>query len=143
MEITKEALQSYRDKRYAIRALENRLRNKSTDRFVGNDVIFDYRTGYPRPQSVVGVDVEKKKRSDERDMKEIEKLKSECEEIEDWVESIDKYPEKTIFRMYYIDGESQPTQSKVAKAVHLDRSRISRKIDEYLENAHKAQSAHV
>lgn len=30
-----------------------------------------------------------------------------------------------------------------AKAVHLDRSRISRKIDSYLENAHKAQNAHV
>lgn len=32
---------------------------------------------------------------------------------------------------------------RVAKAVHLDRSRISRKIDDYLENAHKAQNAHV
>lgn len=32
---------------------------------------------------------------------------------------------------------------RVAKAVHLDRSRISRKIDSYLENAHKAQNAHV
>lgn len=42
--------------------------------------------------------------------------------------------------MCFVDGRRQ---KDVAKAVHLDRSRISRKIDSYLENAHKAQNAHV
>lgn len=48
-----------------------------------------------------------------------------------------------IFRIYYIDGRKDVTQREVAKRVHLDRSRVSRKIDDYLKNAQKAQKAHV
>ena len=32
---------------------------KNTDAGLGNDTIFDYQTGYPRPQSVVGFDQKK------------------------------------------------------------------------------------
>ena len=50
---------------------------------------------------------------------------------------------RRIFQMYFIDGEVKPSQTKVAKRLHLDRSRISRRIDDYLKNAQKAQKAHV
>ena len=40
-----------------------------------------------------------------------------------------------IFRIYYIDGRKDVTQREVARRVHLDQSRVSRKIDNYLENA--------
>ena len=107
---------------------------------IGNDVIFDYSKGYPMPQGVVGFDKEKYDRLQCRDQRRKEQLEQECEEIETFIENIDESLTRRIFRMCFVDGHRQ---KDVAKAVHLDRSRISRKIDSYLENAHKAQNAHV
>ena len=141
MEITKDQLQAYRSKKDEIRELEYILKHRWEDEgLIGNDVIFDYSTGYPMPQSVVGFDYEKYKRLQDRDMKQKEKLQHECEEIEEWVETIPDSLTRRIFRMCFVDGRRK---KDVAKAVHLDRSRISRKIDEYIENAHKAQKAHL
>ncbi len=50
---------------------------------------------------------------------------------------------RRIFRIYYIDGRKNVTQRDVAKKIHLDRSRVSRKIDDFLKNAQKAQNAHL
>ena len=60
--------------------------------------------------------------------------------MEEWIEGIPDSLTRRIFKMTYIEGRKQKS---VAKAVNLDRSRISRKIDEYIKNAHKAQNAHV
>ena len=94
-------------------------------------------------QSVVGFDQEKYERLQNRDLKRKEKLEAECEEIERFVENIKDSLTHRIFRIYYIDGRKNVTQREVAKRVHLDRSRVSRKIDDYLKNAQKAQKAHV
>ena len=107
---------------------------------VGNTVIFDYKTGFPRPKAVVGYDHDRKKRLRERYETRLEKLQVDCEEIENWIESISDSQTRRIFRMYYLDGE---TQRKIGEKLHMDRSRISRKIDDYLKNAHKAQNAHL
>ncbi len=117
--------------------LKNRWRDEG---LIGNDVIFDYSKGYPMLQGVVGFDKEKYDRLQCRDQRRKEQLEQECEEIETFIENIDESLTRRIFRMCFVDGRRQ---KDVAKAVHLDRSRISRKIDSYLENAHKAQNAHV
>ena len=141
MDITKELLQGYRSKKAEIQELDWKLKNRWRDEaLIGNDVIFDYSKGYPMPQSVVGFDQEKYERLQDRDQRRKEQLEQECEEIEEWVEAIPDSLTRRIFRMCFIDGRKQ---KDVARAVHLDRSRISRKIDSYLENAHKAQNAHV
>ena len=141
MDITKELLQGYRSKKDEIQELDYILKNRWRDEgLIGNDVIFDYSTGYPMPQAVVGFDYEKYKRLQERDQNRKEQLEQECTGIEEWVETIPDSLTRRIFRMCFIDGRRQ---KDVAKVVHLDRSRISRKIDVYLENAHKAQNAHV
>ena len=141
MEITKELLQGYRSKKDEIQELDYILKNRWRDEgLIGNDVIFDYSKGYPMPQSVVGFDQAKYERLQDRDQRRKEQLEQECEEIEEWVEAIPDSLTRRIFRMCFIDGRKQ---KDVARAVHLDRSRISRKIDSYLENAHKAQNAHV
>lgn len=141
MEITKELLQGYRSKKDEIQELDYILKNRWRDEgLIGNDVIFDYSKGYPMPQSVVGFDQAKYERLQDRDQRRKEQLEQECEEIEEWVEAIPGSLTRRIFRMCFIDGRKQ---KDVARAVHLDRSRISRKIDSYLENAHKAQNAHV
>ena len=141
MEITKEALQSYRSKRDEILELDWWLNNRwRSETMIGNDVIFDYSKEYPMPQSVVGFDQQKYERAQERDLRKKQGLEQECAEIEDFIEDISDSITRRIFRMSFIDGRKQ---KDVAKAVHLDRSRVSRRVDDYLKNAHKAQNAHV
>ena len=131
--MTKEILQSYRSKKDEIVELDWVLRHRwQDDGLIGNDVVFDYRDGYPRPQSVVGFDYDRYDRLQERDRIKKEALEEECAEIEEWVEAIPDSLTRRIFRMLYIQGRKQ---KQVAKAVHLDQSRVSRKIDEYLKVA--------
>ena len=112
----------------------------SDEGLVGNSVIMDYRTGYPRPQTVVGFDYDLYEKRKARWTKCLEQLQKEVDEVEEWIEAIPDGMTRRCFRMVYIDGL---TQHQVAKRVHLDRSRVSRKMDDYLKNAHKAQKAQV
>lgn len=133
---------SYRSKKAEIRELtaiiENRYRDES---LIGNDVILDYSKSYPPiPQGVVGFDQAKYRRLQDRDRRRKEQLEKECAEIEDFIESIEDSLTRRIFRMTFIDGEKQ---RKVAKAVHLDRSVVSRKINNFLKVAQKTQKTHL
>lgn len=131
--MTKEMLQSYRSKKDEIAELDWWLRHRWQDEgLIGNDVVFDYRKGYPRPQSVVGFDYDRYDRLQGRDNAKKALLEQECAEIEEFVESIPDSLTRRIFRMSFIDGRKQ---KYVAKAVHLDQSRVSRRIDDYLKNA--------
>lgn len=131
--MTKEMLQSYRSKKDEIAELDWVLRHRWQDEgMIGNDVVFDYRKGYPRPQSVVGFDYDRYDRLQDRDNAKKALLEQECAEIEEFVESIPDSLTRRIFRMSFIDGRKQ---KYVAKAVHLDQSRVSRRIDDYLKNA--------
>ena len=133
MEITKELLQGYRSKKDEIVELDWVLRHRWQDEgMIGNNVVFDYRKGYPRPQSVVGFDYDRYDRLQDRDNAKKALLEQECAEIEEFVESIPDSLTRRIFRMSFIDGRKQ---KYVAKAVHLDQSRVSRRIDDYLKNA--------
>lgn len=135
-QMTRERLAMYRNNKAEILELDYMLQNRwKSDTMIGNNVIFDYSKGYPMPQSVVGFDQEKYERLQNRDLKRKEKLETECEEIERFVENIKDSLTHRIFRIYYIDGRKDVTQRKVARRVHLDQSRVSRKIDNYLKNA--------
>ena len=144
MDITKELLQGYRSKKAEIQELDWKLKNRWRDEgLIGNDVIFDYSKGYPMPQAVVGFDYGKYERLQNQDQRRKEKLEQECEEAEKFVGSIEKSLERRIFRMYFIDGAEQPTQKEVAKAVHMERSSISKKIDDYLQLSHNSHDSHL
>ena len=133
MDITKELLQGYRSKKDEIQELDYILKNRWRDEgLIGNDVIFDYSKGYPMPPSVVGFDQAKYERLQDRDQRRKEQLEQECAEIEEWVEAIPDSLTRRIFRMCFIDGRKQ---KDVAKAVHLDQSMISKKINNYLKVA--------
>jgi predicted XRE-type DNA-binding protein len=140
-QVEKEMLESYRSKRDEILELKDKLKHLGEDdRLIGNDVVMDYRQGFPKPQSVVGYDYEKERRMRESWEKKIVKLGTECQEVEEFIEDIQDSLTRRIFRMHYIDGM---TQKQIGKAVHMDRSRVSRKIDDFIKNAHKAQKAHL
>ena len=133
---------SYRSKKAEIRELTAIIENRYQDEsLIGNDVILDYSKSYPPiPQGVVGFDLAKYRRLQDRDRRRKEQLEKECAEIEDFIESIEDSLTRRIFRMTFIDGEKQ---RKVAKAVHLDRSVVSRKINNFLKVAQKTQKTHL
>lgn len=144
MEVTKKMLESYRSNRQEIKELEYILKNRwKSDTMISVDTILNYSKGYPVPEGVAGFDQERYERLQNRDMRRKERLEHECKAVEDFVENIRDSVTRRIFQIYFINGEVKPSQSKVAKRLHLDRSRISRKIDDYLKNAQKAQKAHV
>lgn len=132
MGMTRERLEGYRSCKEEIRELQYKLAHLGEgDSLIGNDVVFDYRTGYPKPQSVVGYDYELERRRKERWEKLIDKLQSEVTEVEQWVEDIPDSLTRRIFQMYYIDGLKQ---SRISKKVHLSQSKISEKISKYLQS---------
>jgi len=141
VEITKELLSTYRSKKDEIVELDWMLNNRwRSETMIGNDVIFDYSKGYPMPQSVVGFDQEKYDRAQERDLRKKKELEQECVEIEEWVEAITDSITRRIFRMCFIEGRRQ---KDVAKAVHMDRSNVSKRIDTYLQLSHNSHDSHV
>lgn len=144
MEMTKEYLSEYRSKRAEIKELDYKLNNRwKSEYMLGVNTIFDYSSGYPVPQAVVGFDQKKYERQQNADLKKKTKLETECEEIERFIEEIESSTIRRIFQLYYIEGTRKPTQKEVAKKVHLDRSQISKKIDGFLKLAQKAQKAHL
>ena len=141
MEMTRERLEGHRSCREEIRELQYKLAHLGEgDSMIGNDVILDYQTGYPRPRSVVGWDHEREERLRKIYESRIAKLQAECAEVELWVEEIPDSLTRRIFRMYYIDGMNQ---KQIGRAVHLDRSMISKKIYGYLKDAHNSHNSHL
>lgn len=133
MDMTKELLSTYRSKKDEIIELDWMLNNRwRSETMIGNDVILDYSKGYPMPQSVVGFDQDKYERAQERDLRRKKELEQECTEMETFVENIVDSITRRIFRMCFIEGRKQ---KDVAKAIHLDQSRVSRRVDDYLKNA--------
>ena len=133
--MTREQLEEYRSKKEEITELTYKLQNLGdNDEMVDNDVIMDYRSGYPVPQSVVGVDWNKYDNAKARYEQRLKKLQKECDEVEKFVESIEDSLTRRIFRMYYIDGINQKA---VAVAVHMSQAVISKKISDFLKKEYK------
>lgn len=127
----RQQLERYRSQKEEIRELQYKLEHLGEGgSLIGNDIIFDYSTGFPRPQAVVGYDYDKEQHLRTRYENHLNKLQKECEETEQWVEAIPDSQTRRIFRMYYLEGE---TQQKIGKKLHLDQSSVSRKIENFLK----------
>lgn len=129
--MTKERLETYISVKEEIKELKARIETLSEETTV-HSVINDYRTGFPVPQSIVGVDDRRYQRLYQNYTEKIKELEHECKEIEDYIEQIPDSLTRRIFRMYYIDGIKQ---EKIARKLHIDQSRVSRKIHDFLKNA--------
>ena len=64
-------------------------------------------------------------------------VSTEIHEVEDYIESIEDLEIKELFELLYVEGKKQ---REVAEIVNLDRSRISRKISDYLKTHTKHKS---
>lgn len=135
MEMTRKRLEDYRSEKAEIAELKHKLAHLGEgDSLIGNDTIFDYRSGYPKPQAVVGYDYDREQKLRDTYRKRIEKLEQQCAEVEQWVEAIPDSLTRRIFRMYFLEGIKQ---KKIAKSVHLSQSKISEKISDFLNRDKK------
>ena len=100
IKITKKLLEDYKKLKREIPVLEAELQEMiTTEAGMGNDTIFDYRDGYPKPQSVVGFNwplYESRKRI-------LEHKKEKRKAVEQWINAIDDGQTRCVFRMRYID----------------------------------------
>lgn len=139
--MTKERLEQYRSLKEEIREIKYKLDHLGEgDSLIGNDVINDYRSGYPRPQSVVGFDYESYKIRFRRYTELKEKAEKECVEIEQFIDGIQDSLTRRIIRMRYVDGMEL---QKIGNRIHLDKSNVSRRIDSSLKIATHATNATV
>lgn len=101
--ITKKLLNNYQKYKREIPFLKAELDEMQTsDAGIGNSTIFDYRSGYPKPQSVVGFDwalYERRKGI-------LERRKAQVTAAEQWIGNIQDGQTRCVFRMRYIDGMS-------------------------------------
>ncbi|HBA49485.1 MAG TPA: hypothetical protein DCZ91_17150, partial [Lachnospiraceae bacterium] len=64
----------------------------------------------------------------------IRTLEEKCSAVEEYIEGISDSMTRRIFRMYFLEGRKQ---KDIGKAVHMDRSRVSRKINDYFHDTAK------
>lgn len=127
--MTKDQLESYKSKIAEIAELQYKLEHINV---IEHDTILDYRKGYPIPQAVIGVNLDKYKKKEKKYTQKIETLRKECEEIEDFIEAIPDSLTRRIFRMYYIEGKSQKDISQI---IHMDRSSVGKKVNRYFSKS--------
>lgn len=101
--MTRKELNGYIRYKREIQLLETELEEmKNTDAGLGNDTVFDYRSGYPKPQSVVGFDEKKY----ENRKKRLDKRVRQIREIEDWIEKIEDTEIRLVFQLRYFENLS-------------------------------------
>lgn len=128
--MTKKFLADYRSKKAEIEELRSYLANMNgNNAFMGVDTVMDYRSGFPIPQAVIGIDWKKVDRTEKRYQDRIEQLEKECEEVEKFIDEISDSLTRRIFRMYFIEGMRM---KEISKVVYMERSVISRRIDKFL-----------
>ena len=137
----REQLVRYRSQKEEIRELRYKLEHLGEgDSLVGNTIIFDYKTGFPKPKAVIGYDHDKEQRLRERYETQMRKMEKDYEETERWVESIPESQTRRIFRMRFIEGD---TQQKIGEKLHMDRSTVSKRIEAFLKVSHKSHNSHL
>lgn len=109
IKVTRDLLDHYRKLKQEIPVLELELQMmKTTEAGLGNDTIFDYKTGYPRPQSVVGFD----QRKYDRRKKTLERKKEKAKIVDQWIDDIKDGQIRCVFRMFYKQGMTWKTIAK-------------------------------
>ena len=130
MEIKRIELETYPKLCKDIQLLEAELRlMKEGDNGLGNDTVFDYKTGFPQPQSVIGFDWPLY----EKRLAQLERMKQRKARIDAWIEEIEDVETRTVFKMRYQQRKGWHDIAKVlGYRINPDYPRI-RIRDKYLE----------
>lgn len=109
IKITRKLLDNYRKLKREIPILGLELDEmKNGEAGLGNSTIFDYSTGFARPQSVVGFDqarYDRRKRTYDHKM-------AQAAAVERWIQSIEDGQTRYVFKAFYQQGM---TWEKIAK----------------------------
>lgn len=137
--MTEEELKQYRFLCKEIESLEKRIEkemDKPVDIVAGN--VRGSMSKFPFTEIRVGVQMESPEQVEAQEaiIKKYQERKEKAEkkklEIEEYIDGIKDSQLRIIFQYRFIDGMKQ---RQIAKKLHLDQSRISRKILEYLKSA--------
>lgn len=128
--ITRKLLENCRKYKREIPLLEAELQEmREGNAGIGNSTIFDYRSGYPKPQSVIGFDWTLYNHR----CTALERRKAQVKAVEDWIAEIPEGQIRCVFRMRYIDGMSwMRIAEKTGYGGNPDYVRITLR-DRYLE----------
>lgn len=102
---------------------------KQGDNGFGNSTVYDYRDGYPKPQSVVGFDWDLYEHRE----KALTVKKAKVQAAEKWINAIEDGQTRCVFKMYYTDGmkwERIATKTGYSKSPDYPRLMIR---DKYLK----------
>lgn len=123
-----EELKQYRSNKKYIEYLE---RKSEKEHYEHNTVVGSMNEfPYIKRKFAVSTDFEKSEINNRTEQQKKRQLEQAVYEVEQYIEEIQDAEIKMIFSMYYIDGM---TQNEIANHIHLDRSRVSRKISNYIK----------
>lgn len=130
IKITRKLLDDYRRLKREIPILELELEAmKQGDNGFNNSTVFDYRDGYPKPQSVVGFDWPLY----EHRRKVLDAKKAKVKVVEAWIEVIEDGQTRCVFKMFYQDGMTwEKIAAKTGYANSPDYPRLHIR-DDYLK----------
>lgn len=129
VKVTRKMIQDYVKTRKDVKLLERELHEmKTTDKGLGNSVIMDYSTGFPRPQSVVGFDMDKY----ERRKTTLENKADQCAAVEKWIEEIEDTQTRQVFELRYLKEQQWKQVAKRMGYKYEDYARIAIH-DKYLD----------
>lgn len=138
IEITEDLLKNYRSMKDELEETKYRLHHlDDNDAMIGNDVIFDYSTGQPRPQSVVGYDYAKQTRMQTMYQNRIKRLTEQMIAVEEYIDGLPSSISRRVMSMFYLQGM---TQKSISCTIHKSQAKVSRILSAELSKIPKASS---
>ena len=122
-EVTQGLLKDYKSMKSEMAETRYRLEHLDDDgAMIGNDVIFDYSTGQPRPQSVVGYDSKRAEHLKSIYVNRMARLAKQMNMVEEYIDGLQSSISRRVMEMYFIQGMSQ---KYIANAVHKSQTKVS------------------
>ena len=116
IKITRKLLDNYRKLKREIPVLSMELAEmKQGEAGLGNSTIFDYSTGFARPQSVVGFDQERY----DRRKRTYEHKNEQVAAVDNWIQNIEDGQTRYVFKAFYQQGL---TWEKIAEKTGYSQS---------------------
>lgn len=138
IEVTEDLLKDYRSMKDELAETKYKLYHlDDNDAMIGNDVIFDYSTGQPRPQSVVGYDCAKADRMKSMYGNRIKKLEERMSAVEKYIDGLPSSISRRVMGMFYLQGM---TQKSISCTIHKSQAKVSRILSAELSKVRKDSS---
>lgn len=138
IEVTEDLLKDYRSMKDELAETKYKLYHlDDNDAMIGNDVIFDYSTGQPIPQSVVGYDYAKHNRMQTMYENRIKRITEHMEAVEEYIDGLPSSISRRVMSMFYLQGM---TQKSISCTIHKSQAKVSRILSAELSKVRKGGS---